>query len=104
MNGARICGLADIPDGTARQVEVGGVPVALVRIGDRVLAVGDICSHAEVSLSDGEVDVDECTIECWKHGSLFSLETGKPLTLPATKPVEVLAVRIEGDDIVVAKR
>ncbi|MDP6280754.1 MAG: non-heme iron oxygenase ferredoxin subunit [Acidimicrobiales bacterium] len=104
MNSARICGLADIPDGTARQVEVGGVPVALVRIGDRVLAVGDICSHAEVSLSDGEVDVDECTIECWKHGSLFSLETGKPLTLPATKPVEVLAVRIEGDDIVVAKR
>lgn len=104
MNSVRICGLADIPDGTARQVEVDGSPVALVRIGDRMLAVADTCTHAEVSLSDGDVDVEDLTIECWKHGSLFSLETGEALTLPATQPVEVFAVRIDGDDIVMEEQ
>ena len=104
MSSFRVCGLADIPDGTARQIEVDGAPVALVRIGDSVLAVADTCSHAEVSLSDGEVDAEDRTIECWKHGSLFSLETGEALTLPATQPVEVFAVRIDGDDVVMEER
>ncbi len=100
MSTVRICGLEDLPDGTTRQVEVDGSLVALVRLGERVLAIGDTCSHAEVSLSEGAVAVDECAIECWKHGSLFSLETGEALTLPATQPVEVFSARIEGDDIV----
>jgi len=76
----------------------------VVRIGDRMLAVADTCTHAEVFLSDGDVDVEDRTIECWKHGSLFSLETGEALTLPATQPVEVFAVRTDGDDIVMEER
>ena len=76
--------------GVARRVMVGDVPVALVRIDDDVYAIGDICSHAEVSLSGGEVYCDEKEIECPQHGSVFSLETGEPATLPATQPVPVL--------------
>ncbi|HBL08836.1 MAG TPA: Rieske (2Fe-2S) protein, partial [Acidimicrobiaceae bacterium] len=92
--------LADLPDGMVMQVECDGTPVALARIGDRVFAIGDTCSHAEVSLSEGEIDVEECALECWRHGSLFSLETGEALTMPAVRPVPVYSVRIDGADVV----
>ena len=60
---------------------------------DDVYAIGDVCSHANVSLSEGEVWCDEREIECPKHGSTFSLETGEPVTLPATQPVPVFTHR-----------
>ena len=71
------------------EFDVDGVPVAVVRIGDDVYAIGDVCSHAHVMLSDGEVWCDEREIECPKHSSTFSLITGIPTTLPATQPVKV---------------
>ena len=86
--------LADLAPGTARKVDVGGHAVALVRIGDDVYAIGDTCSHADVSLSEGEVWCDDKEIECWKHGSTFSLLTGEPSTLPATQPVPVYVARV----------
>jgi 3-phenylpropionate/trans-cinnamate dioxygenase ferredoxin subunit len=100
MSMIRLCALADLPDGMVMQVECDGTPVALARIGDRVFAIGDTCSHAEVSLSEGEIDVEECALECWRHGSLFSLETGEALTMPAVRPVPVYSVRIDGADVV----
>jgi 3-phenylpropionate/trans-cinnamate dioxygenase ferredoxin subunit len=72
-----------------------------VRIDDDFYAVGDRCSHADFSLSEGEVWADEREIECWKHGSTFSLETGEPQSLPATTPVPVYDVRVEGGDVMV---
>ena len=73
---------------------IDGVPVSLVRVGDEVFAVGDVCSHAEVSLSEGEVS--GCQIECWLHGSRFDLRTGEPSGPPAFEPVPVYPVEIEG--------
>ena len=73
-------------------------PVAVVRIGDDVYAIGDTCSHANVSLSEGEVWCDEREIECPKHSSTFSLETGEPLTLPATQPVARVRTAVEDGD------
>jgi 3-phenylpropionate/trans-cinnamate dioxygenase ferredoxin component len=78
--------LDDIEPGTAVRVDVDGRRIALVRIDDAVYAIGDRCTHADVSLAEGDVDAAERTIECWRHGSQFSLETGEPLSLPATKP------------------
>ena len=69
------------------------------RIGDDFYALGDVCSHAEVSLSEGDVLADEREIECWKHGSTFSLETGEPQCLPAVTPVPVYEVKVVGDDV-----
>ena len=86
--------LADLPDGGARRYEIDGVALAVVRIGDDVYAIGDQCSHQDISLSEGEVDPGACTLECWKHGSTFDLRTGKPETLPATRPVPVYAVSV----------
>jgi 3-phenylpropionate/trans-cinnamate dioxygenase ferredoxin subunit len=95
----RLCRRDDLTSGEVRRFDVDGVPIALVRIGDEFRAVGDTCSHADFSLSEGTVDVDECTIECWKHGSAFSLRTGEPESLPATRPVPVYAVTVDGDDV-----
>jgi 3-phenylpropionate/trans-cinnamate dioxygenase ferredoxin subunit len=88
-------------DVEARRVDAGPTGVCLVRVTDRYFAIGDRCSHAEVSLSEGDIDPDECWIECWKHGSAFSLADGEPQSLPATVPVPVYAVRVDGDDVVV---
>jgi 3-phenylpropionate/trans-cinnamate dioxygenase ferredoxin subunit len=97
----RLCGRGDIDAASARRFEVGAHRIALVRIGDDFYAIGDTCSHEDYSLSEGEVLTEECEIECWKHGSTFDLRTGEPQTLPATKPVPVYTVRLEGDDVMV---
>ena len=101
MSSHRICALSELEDGVARRFDLTGTPVAVVRLGDRVHAIGDTCSHADVSLSDGMVDTEECALECLAHGSLFSLETGEALCLPAIKPVPVYKVRLEGDQVMV---
>ena len=96
----RICSVGDIEPGTARKFVVDGIPIAVVRFDDDTFyAIGDTCSHADVSLSEGEVDPDDKHLECWKHGSRFSLETGEPDTLPATRPVPVFTVKVDGDDV-----
>jgi 3-phenylpropionate/trans-cinnamate dioxygenase ferredoxin subunit len=89
--------LDEIEPGTVRQVDVGGVKIAVVRIDDDVYAIGDTCTHADVSLSGGEVWCEERELECPKHGSAFDLVTGEPSTLPATQPVPVYeAVVVDG--------
>ena len=95
----RVCARDDIAPGSARRFDVGGRAVAVVRIGDDFYAIGDTCSHADFSLSEGDVWSDELEIECPKHGSTFSLRTGKPQTLPATKPVPTYRVEVRGDDV-----
>ncbi len=94
--------MTNFADGTATRVEVDGTPVAVVRIKDRVFAIADTCSHASISLSDGEVWCDELQLECPKHGSAFSLMTGHPDTLPATQPVAVYDVVVDGDTVVIS--
>lgn len=91
-----VCSLDDLPNGRARAYVVDGTPVAVVRTGDVVRAVHDMCSHADVPLSDG--DVTGNTIECWMHGSAFDLDTGAPLTPPAVRPVPVYPTRIVATD------
>jgi len=78
----------------ATRVEVDGIAIAIVLGGDGTIhAIGDRCSHGEVSLSDGFVEDD--TIECWAHGAKFSLRTGAPLSLPAYEPVPVFKVVVD---------
>jgi 3-phenylpropionate/trans-cinnamate dioxygenase ferredoxin subunit len=89
----------DIAPGTAKRFDVEGHRIAIVRCDDTFYALGDTCTHADYSLSEGEVDCDERTIECWKHGSLFSLETGEALTLPATRPTPVYDVVVDDGDL-----
>ncbi len=95
----RLCARDELAPGSARRFEVDAHRIALVRIGDEFYAIGDRCSHADYSLAEGDVWEDEREIECPKHGSTFSLETGAPQTLPATQPVPVYDVVVDGDDV-----
>ena len=90
----------EIPEGEARRFDVDGKAIAVVNLGGgEFRAIGDVCSHAEAYLHEGEVDVDFETIECPRHGSTFDLETGRPRSLPATQPVPAYNVKIEDDEI-----
>ena len=100
MNELKICDLTDLEEATPRRIEIEGRKLSIVLLNERIYALDDICSHEDVSLSEGEVDIDECALECWKHGSLFSLETGEALSLPATKSVKTYEVRIIDNDVV----
>ena len=90
----RLCGSGDLAAGEARCFDAAGRKIALVRIDDDFFAIDDTCSHADYSLSEGDVDVDECALECPAHGSLFDLRTGDALTLPAVSPVAVHEVAV----------
>jgi len=100
MNELKICDLTDLEEATPRRIEIEGKNLSIVLLNERIYALDDTCSHEDVSLSEGEVDIDECALECWKHGSLFSLETGEALSLPATKSVKTYEVRIIDNDVV----
>jgi 3-phenylpropionate/trans-cinnamate dioxygenase ferredoxin subunit len=97
----KLCSVTDIADGEARRFDLGSLRIAVVHIGDDFYAIGDRCSHADISLAEGEVDASARTLECWKHGSCFSLETGTPLTLPATKAVPTYELRVDDGDLYV---
>ena len=95
----KACNLSDVPVEGAIRVELDGRPVCIARSGGEVFAISDVCSHADVSLSEGEVE--DGHVECWLHGSMFDLRTGKPTGLPATRPVPTFPVTVEGDDVLV---
>jgi nitrite reductase/ring-hydroxylating ferredoxin subunit len=95
----RACSLSELPEEGALRVVLDGKPLCIARSQGEVFALSDICSHADVSLSEG--DVEDGTVECWLHGSRFDLRTGMPTGLPATKPVATYPVTVEGDDVLV---
>jgi 3-phenylpropionate/trans-cinnamate dioxygenase ferredoxin subunit len=99
MTFQRACSMDEFREGEAVGATIDDQDVALARYGDEVFAVEDMCSHAAVALSEGEVD--ECTLECWLHGSRFDLRTGKPTGLPATEPVATFPVEVRGTDVYV---
>ena len=99
MTFVRACSLDEVPADEALGVTVGAYDVAVARNGDEVFALQNECSHAAVALSEG--DVADCQIECWLHGSMFDLRTGKPTNLPATEPVATFPIDVRGTDVYV---
>jgi 3-phenylpropionate/trans-cinnamate dioxygenase ferredoxin subunit len=102
MGLVRLCGVSEVPEGETRRVELDARPYAVANLGEDGFRVVDaICSHAHYFLDEGELDVEDQTLECPKHGSTFDLNTGRARTLPATQPVEAFAVKLEGDDVMI---
>jgi 3-phenylpropionate/trans-cinnamate dioxygenase ferredoxin subunit len=98
MSAVRICAVDELGENEALRIEIEGLAIALVKDSSgTVHAIGDTCTHGDISLAEGFVEGD--TLECWAHGSKFSLETGKPRTLPAYEPVPVYPVTIVDGDI-----
>lgn len=95
----RIGQVNDLPVGAAMVIEAGERRICVARCVDGYHAIDDRCSHEDESLSEGNIDPDNLEIECWKHGSIFSLETGEAITLPATQPVQVFEVDVHEDEV-----
>jgi 3-phenylpropionate/trans-cinnamate dioxygenase ferredoxin component len=95
-----VCKLAELPEGEMRLIETDGRKIGVFRCDDGDLyAIEDRCSHDDGPLAEGDFDPGSCTVECPRHGSLFDLQTGKPKTLPAYRPVETYEVRVEADEV-----
>jgi 3-phenylpropionate/trans-cinnamate dioxygenase ferredoxin component len=98
MTSTKVFPLSDLAPDAAKRVVLDGVAIAVVLdSAGAVHAIGDTCTHGDISLSEGFVEDD--TLECWAHGSKFELTTGKPLSLPAYEPVPVFSVEIIDGDI-----
>ena len=99
MSFEKACSLDEFRESEAIGAKVGDQEIAVAKDGDEIFAVEDICSHAAVALSEG--DVEGCTVGCWLHGSRFDLRTGKPTGLPATEPVATFPVDVRGTEVYV---
>lgn len=100
MTAKKVLNLSKLEQDAAVRVVVDGVPMAVVLDAEGVVhAIGDTCTHGDISLAEGFVEGD--SLECWAHGSAFSLRTGEALNLPAYEPVPVYVVTVEGDDVLI---
>ena len=104
MSFRSVARLDDLGDGQMMQVSLGGELVGVYRVGDDVYALGDVCSHQEAYLTEGEFEPEELEVECPLHGSRFNVETGAVRILPATKPVASYSVKVEGGEILVGPK
>ncbi len=91
--------ISELPPGASRIVEWEDLEIGVFNCNGEILAIEDRCTHDDGPLAEGEFDLERCTVECPRHGSLFDLRTGKPLTLPAYVPVDTFEVRVDDDTI-----
>jgi 3-phenylpropionate/trans-cinnamate dioxygenase ferredoxin component len=94
----KACKTDELKPGAALRINT-TPPLAIFRLEDGFYATEDTCSHAQSSLAAGEVDLDDCTVECPYHASQFEIKTGRVLSLPATKPIKTFPVKIVGDEV-----
>ncbi|MBT2503208.1 non-heme iron oxygenase ferredoxin subunit [Curtobacterium sp. ISL-83] len=100
MMAEKVCAEADIAVDSPMRAVVDGEPIAIVKDSSGTIhAIGDTCTHGEISLAEGFVEGD--TLECWAHGSRFSFTTGKPQNFPAYEPVPVFRVEVRDGDVYV---
>lgn len=95
-----VCALADLPPGSVKVVEHDDLEIGVFNVSGTLYAIEDRCSHDDGPLAEGPVDPARCTVECPRHGSLFDLKNGTPLTLPAYEPVDTFPVTVTDDDII----
>jgi 3-phenylpropionate/trans-cinnamate dioxygenase ferredoxin component len=94
-----ICPVSELAPGEQKIVQWEDLEIGVVNCNGSFYAIEDRCSHDDGLLFEGEIDLEKCTVECPRHGSLFSLQSGKPLNLPAYAPVDTFEVVVEDDMI-----
>lgn len=96
----KVCAQAELPEGSMRLVEAEGTKIGVFNCGGQIFAIEDRCSHDDGPLAEGELNPEECTVECPRHGSVFCLRTGEPRTLPAYEPVETYPVELRDGNVI----
>ena len=94
-----VCRVEELAPGEMRLLEWEDLEIGVFNCGGNLYAIEDRCSHDDGPLAEGEFDPDNCTVECPRHGSVFDLKTGKPMTLPAYVPVDTYQVIVENEKI-----
>jgi 3-phenylpropionate/trans-cinnamate dioxygenase ferredoxin subunit len=94
-----VCPVSELQPGQMKLVEWEDVEIGVFNCAGSYYAIEDRCSHDDGPLAEGPLDESRCAVECPRHGSLFDLKTGKPLTLPAYEPVDTFTVIVEDDTI-----
>jgi 3-phenylpropionate/trans-cinnamate dioxygenase ferredoxin subunit len=82
----------DLADGERLFVELGGKSIVLFKLGGKYFAIGDVCSHDNGPVGDGEIEGNE--IICPRHGGRFNITTGKATSLPAIVDIPAYPVRV----------
>jgi 3-phenylpropionate/trans-cinnamate dioxygenase ferredoxin subunit len=99
-----VASLAELAEGTVLQrVRATGDAVCLVRQNGEISALSDICTHQHFSMSQGDL-LEDGTLQCAWHGARYDCRTGEVRQVPATSPLPVFQVRLEGDNIMVGPR
>ena len=94
-----VCTVSELPPGERKLIEWEDLEIGVFNCGGEYFAIEDRCSHDDGPLAHGELDAEQCTVECPRHGSLFDLRSGKPKTLPAYAPVDTFPVHVDDDTI-----
>ena len=91
----------DIADPGSLLVEVNEQLIVLIHAAGQYYALDDVCTHDGGPLSNGEINSQEGTIACPRHGAKFAIASGDAVTMPATKPTESYEVKVEGDQLLI---
>ena len=95
----RVADVSEIPPGEMKAVKVGIQEVLLVNVDGVIHACDNWCNHQRYRLSAGDVDGEE--VRCDLHGSKFNVITGKATNPPATEPMKIFEVRLDGSDVLI---
>ena len=95
----KIAAKSEIGEGKMKEYQLQGKTITVANWQGEYLAFDGICTHAYCSLAGGFLD--GFTVTCYCHGSMFDLKSGEVLSPPATVPVKLYPLKIEGDDILV---
>ena len=94
-----LCRVSELENRVATRIEIDDLKLSASKIDESIYVVSDMCTHANYSLSDGPLDPENLTIECWKHGAQFCLSTGAALTLPATRALDTFPTEVHGENV-----
>ena len=82
----------ELPNGERMFVDIGDTPIVIFNIADNFFAIGDVCTHDDGPLGDG--DLDGFNIVCPRHGAEFDVRTGKVISMPAVVDIPAYPVQV----------
>jgi nitrite reductase/ring-hydroxylating ferredoxin subunit len=97
----KVASVKDLAPGEMTMIELEGEYICLANVDGTFYAISDDCSHANASLSEGELE--GAIVTCPVHAGQFDIRTGKVMRLPPLENVATYEVKIEGQDILIAK-
>ena len=91
---------SEISLGEAKSYQIGDSKIVVCNVNGEYFAVSDVCSHDDGELISGEGKlVEECQLECPRHGARFDIKTGKATRMPAAAPIQTYNVKVLNDEL-----